>query len=46
VTLTIRQDVDYDGQSGRIEFNAEGDPTSASIGIYEYQADNTWLRLN
>jgi len=31
---------DYDGVSGPITFNEVGDPTEASIGIYQYGADN------
>jgi branched-chain amino acid transport system substrate-binding protein len=30
------KDVDYDGFSGPIEFDKNGDPTGASIGIYKY----------
>ncbi|MDR7087105.1 branched-chain amino acid transport system substrate-binding protein [Aeromicrobium panaciterrae] len=33
-------DIDYDGVSGEIELGATGSPTSASIGIYEYDAEN------
>ncbi len=36
------EDIDYDGVSGKIEFDENGDPTSASIGIYEYGDDNTF----
>jgi branched-chain amino acid transport system substrate-binding protein len=36
--------VDYDGRSGSITFDERGDPLGASIGIYEYQDDNTWTR--
>jgi len=37
---------DYDGVSGPITFNEVGDPTGASIGIFEYGDDNnySWLR--
>ncbi|MDP2773145.1 MAG: ABC transporter substrate-binding protein [Nocardioides sp.] len=35
------EDIDYDGASGPIELGETGSPTAASIGIYEYQADNT-----
>lgn len=35
------EDIDYDGVSGPIEFDTFGDPTSASIGIYQYDAQNT-----
>ena len=33
---------DYDGVSGPITFNEVGDPTEASIGIFEYGDDNTY----
>ena len=33
---------DYDGVSGPITFDDVGDPTEASIGIYEYGDDNTY----
>jgi branched-chain amino acid transport system substrate-binding protein len=33
-------DIDYDGVSGPIELGETGSPTAASIGIYEYDADN------
>jgi branched-chain amino acid transport system substrate-binding protein len=33
-------DIDYDGVSGPIELGETGSPTSASIGIYEYDKDN------
>jgi ABC-type branched-subunit amino acid transport system substrate-binding protein len=35
------EDIDYDGKSGPIEFDSFGDPTAASIGIYQYDAKNT-----
>ncbi len=35
-------DIDYDGVSGPIELGSTGSPTAASIGIYEYGADNTY----
>ncbi len=34
-------DVDYDGFSGPIEFDENGDPTGASIGIYQYGTEGT-----
>jgi branched-chain amino acid transport system substrate-binding protein len=34
------QDIDYDGVSGPITFDGNGDPTEAFIGIYQYDADN------
>ena len=33
---------DYDGVSGPITFNDVGDPTEATIGIYQYKEDNTY----
>jgi len=38
--------IDYDGASGPITFDENGDPTEATIGIFEYQADNTFVRIN
>jgi branched-chain amino acid transport system substrate-binding protein len=35
------KDVDYDGQSGPIEFGAKGNPTKAYMGIYAYNAKGT-----
>lgn len=39
------EDIDYDGPSGPIEFDANGDPTEAYIGIYQYGADNQYTFL-
>ena len=36
------KDIDYDGVSGPIEFNDKGDPSKASVGIYQYGADNKY----
>jgi len=38
--------VDYDGNSGPITFDKNGDPQGASIGVYQYAADNTYKRIN
>jgi len=38
--------VDYDGYSGPVTFDENGDPTEATIGIYEYADDNTYSRIN
>jgi branched-chain amino acid transport system substrate-binding protein len=38
-------DIDYDGISGPVEFNDAGDPSEASVGIYEYGADNNYTFL-
>ncbi|WP_182899327.1 BTAD domain-containing putative transcriptional regulator [Microbispora sp. H10830] len=37
-------DIDYDGLSGRIEFDSNGDVTEGTFGVYEYTADNTYSR--
>ena len=34
-------DFDYDGVSGPIEFDENGDPTEASVGVFTYDAKNT-----
>lgn len=33
-------DIDYNGQSGPIEFDDFGDPTAAFIGVYQYDDEN------
>lgn len=38
--------VDYDGNSGPITFDENGDPTEATIGIFQYGADNKYTRIN
>jgi branched-chain amino acid transport system substrate-binding protein len=38
--------VDYDGNSGPITFDENGDPTEATIGIFQYGPDNTYKRMN
>jgi branched-chain amino acid transport system substrate-binding protein len=43
--LDAGTDIDYDGVSGPIEFNAAGDPTEATIGIYQYGPDNKYKFL-
>jgi branched-chain amino acid transport system substrate-binding protein len=40
------KDIDYDGVSGPIEFNDVGDPATATIGIYQYGADNKYKNVN
>ncbi|MBO9578294.1 MAG: ABC transporter substrate-binding protein [Microbacteriaceae bacterium] len=37
---------DYDGISGPITFDEVGDPTEASIGIYQYGDDNNYSAYN
>jgi len=44
--LAEGQQIDYDGASGPITLDENGDPTEATIGIYEYGDDNTYSRIN
>lgn len=37
---------DYDGFSGPITFDEHGDPTEATIGIFQYGADNLYTRID
>jgi branched-chain amino acid transport system substrate-binding protein len=39
--LRAGKDIDYDGQSGPVSFADSGDPSEATIGVYEYKQDNT-----
>lgn len=39
-------DIDYDGYSGPIDFSAQGDPTKATIGIYQYGDDNKYTNID
>lgn len=39
-------DIDYDGVSGPIEMSDAGDPTEATIGIFQYGADNNYTRID
>ncbi|GAA2912008.1 amino acid ABC transporter substrate-binding protein [Actinoplanes cyaneus] len=43
--LDAGKDIDYDGMSGPIEWNDAGDPAEATIGIYQYGADNTYKNV-
>ncbi|GGK91614.1 branched-chain amino acid ABC transporter substrate-binding protein [Salinibacterium xinjiangense] len=38
--------VDYEGISGPITFNDVGDPTEATIGVYQYGEDNNFTAFN
>jgi branched-chain amino acid transport system substrate-binding protein len=40
--LAAGEDIDYDGISGPITFDENGDPTEAYIGVYEYGVGNTY----
>jgi len=39
--LKAKKKINYDGFSGPVEFDANGDPTGAFIGIYRYSAAGT-----
>lgn len=43
--LDQKKDIDYDGFSGPIEFDDKGNPTEATMGVYQYQADNTYKNI-
>ncbi|GAA3658163.1 ABC transporter substrate-binding protein [Nonomuraea antimicrobica] len=40
--LKAGTDIDYDGISGPVEFDDNGDPSVATIGVYQYGDDNTY----
>jgi branched-chain amino acid transport system substrate-binding protein len=40
--LADGEDIDYDGVSGPIEFDSFGDPSVATMGIYEYTANDAF----
>lgn len=40
--LEQNKDIDYEGVSGPINFSGTGSPTAATIGIFEYNANNTF----
>jgi ABC-type branched-subunit amino acid transport system substrate-binding protein len=44
--LAEGQQVDFDGPSGPITLDENGDPTEATIGIYEFGEDNKYTRIN
>ena len=37
------EDIDFDGVSGPIEFDANGDPSVATMGVYEYTANDAFV---
>jgi branched-chain amino acid transport system substrate-binding protein len=43
--LSEGEDIDYEGYSGPINWDQNGDLTAATIGIYQYGADNTYTNL-
>lgn len=43
--LEAGEDIDYDGVSGPISFSDAGDPTEATIGIYQYDENNEYSNV-
>jgi ABC-type branched-subunit amino acid transport system substrate-binding protein len=44
--LEAGEDIDYNGVSGPITFSDAGDPTEATIGIYEYDENNEYFNVD
>ncbi|MGA8845746.1 MAG: ABC transporter substrate-binding protein [Nocardioides sp.] len=44
--LDADTDIDYDGVSGPLDLNSTGSPSAATIGVFEYGADNTYAPLD
>ena len=40
------QDIDYEGVSGPVNFNGTGSPSAATIGIFEYGANNNFTNVD
>ncbi|MEJ7773255.1 MAG: ABC transporter substrate-binding protein [Nocardioidaceae bacterium] len=40
------EDIDYDGVSGPVDLNDTGSPSKATIGIFEYNADNNYENVD
>jgi ABC-type branched-subunit amino acid transport system substrate-binding protein len=43
--LTTQSDIDYDGISGPVGFDANGDPSPAHFGLYRYDTANRFARV-
>ena len=44
--LEAGEDIDYDGLSGPVDFSDAGEPSAATIGIYEYGEDNKYTNID
>ncbi len=44
--LANGEDIDYQGVSGPVDLGETGSPTKATIGIFEYKADNTYENVD
>lgn len=42
--LRAGTDIDYDGLSGRVEFDSYGDVGEGTFGVYTYRRDNNYVR--
>ena len=43
--LKTQSDIDYDGITGQLAFDAAGDPHPVSYGVYQYDATNKYKRV-
>ncbi len=43
--LAKGEDIDYQGVSGPVDLGKTGSPTKATIGIFQYQADNNYKNI-
>ncbi|CAN5133320.1 ABC transporter substrate-binding protein [soil metagenome] len=43
--LETRTDIDYDGLTGAISLDAQGDPSPGHYGVYRYDAGNRFVRV-
>lgn len=41
--LAAGEDIDYNGASGPVNWNDRGDPVQSTIGVYLYNAENTYV---
>lgn len=44
--LKTQDDIDYDGISGPVNLTQEGDPDRAHFGVYQYNAENKFTRVD
>src|SRR5690606_8993580 len=41
--LRAGEDIDYEGASGPVNWSDKGDPVQSTIGVYLYNAENTYV---
>jgi hypothetical protein len=44
--LANDEDIDYQGVSGPIDFNDTGSPSAATIGLFDYKNNNTYVNFD